>query len=72
MNLKALIKPFEAPQRSVKIKIKVYFLSWSGIGLLSVKSQASSPLIIDVNIYMRNEKSQIITTAETREFQYRL
>ena len=29
---KAFIKLFEAPQRSVKIKIKVNFLSSSGIG----------------------------------------
>ena len=30
--LKALIKPLEAPQRSVKIKISVNFFSLSGIG----------------------------------------
>ena len=29
---KALIKPFEAPQRSVKIKISLKFFSLSGIG----------------------------------------
>ena len=29
---KAFIKPFEAPQRSMKIKIKVNFFSSSGIG----------------------------------------
>ena len=30
--LKAFIKPFEAPQRSIKIKIYLDFLSLSGIG----------------------------------------
>ena len=30
--IKALIKPFEAPQRSVKINISVIFFSSSGIG----------------------------------------
>ena len=32
------IKPFEAPQRSVKIKISLNFLSSSGIGMERVKS----------------------------------
>ena len=35
--LKAFIKPFEAPQRSEKIKIKVNFLSLCGIGTGRVK-----------------------------------
>ena len=30
--LKVFIKPFEAPQRSVKIKIELNFFSSSGIG----------------------------------------
>ena len=30
---KAFIKPFVAPQRSVKIKIKVIFFSSSGVGM---------------------------------------
>ena len=34
---KALIKPFEAPQRSVRIKIYVNFFFLSGIGTLRVK-----------------------------------
>ena len=35
--LKAFIKPFEAPQRSVKIKIELNFFTLSGIGTLRVK-----------------------------------
>ena len=34
---KAFIKPFEAPQRSVKIKIELNFFTLSGIGTLRVK-----------------------------------
>ena len=34
----AFIKPFEAPQRSVKIKIKLDFFSSSGIGTGRVKA----------------------------------
>ena len=33
MHSDAFIKPFEAPQRSVKIKIPLNFLSSSGIGM---------------------------------------
>ena len=36
---KAFIKPFEAPQSSVKIKIDVNFFFLSGIGTLRVKIQ---------------------------------
>ena len=35
-RVKAFINPFEAPQRSVKIKIQVDFFSLSGIGTGSV------------------------------------
>ena len=35
---KAFIKPFEAPQRSAKIKIELIFFSSSGIGTGRVKS----------------------------------
>ena len=35
--LKVFIKPFEAPQRSVKIKIELNFFSSSGIGTGSAK-----------------------------------
>ena len=35
--LKAFIKPFEAPQRSVKIKIELNFFTLSGIGPLRAK-----------------------------------
>ena len=38
--LKAFIKSFEAPQRSVKIKIKLVFFSSSGIGAQRVKLMA--------------------------------
>ena len=34
---KAFVKPFEAPQRSMKIKISVNFFSLSGIGAERVK-----------------------------------
>ena len=33
MHSDVFIKPFEAPQRSVKIKISLNFLSSSGIGM---------------------------------------
>ena len=36
-TFKAFIKPFDAPQRGVKIKIQVNFLSSSGIGTERVK-----------------------------------
>ena len=35
---KAFIKPFEAPQRSAKIKIELNFFSSAGIGTGRVKS----------------------------------
>ena len=38
---KAFIKPFEAPQRSVKIKIQVKFVSSSGIGTGKVNNMWS-------------------------------
>ena len=37
--LKAFIKPFEAPQRSVKINISFNFFSSSGIETGSIKMQ---------------------------------
>ena len=37
---KAFIKPFEVPQRSVKIKIYVYFFFLSGIETLRVKTES--------------------------------
>ena len=41
---KAFIKPFEAPQRSVKIKIQVIFFSLSGIvaGRVNVRIEYSA------------------------------
>ena len=36
-SFKAFIKPFEAPQRSVKIKISLNFFTLSGIRMLRVK-----------------------------------
>ena len=38
--LKAFIKPFEVPQRSVKIRIYVNFFFLFGIGTLRVKTQS--------------------------------
>ena len=39
--LKAFIKPFEVPQRSVKIKIYFNFFTLSGIGKTSLKKKNS-------------------------------
>ena len=41
--LKAFIKSFEVPQRSVKIKILVNFFFLSGIGTLRVKAAIKQP-----------------------------
>ena len=49
---KAFIKPFEAPQRRVKIKIYDNFLSSSGIGTGRVNDEVITAL---------TEKQQIIT-----------
>ena len=49
---KVFIKPLEASQRSVKIKILVNFLSLPEIGTRSVKRS----LIVSLNIYKGNAK----------------
>ena len=41
-TFKAFIKPFEAPQRSAKIKISVNFFSSSGIGRVRVKKKSTT------------------------------
>ena len=46
---KAFIKPFEVPQRSVKIKIQLNFFTLSGFGTLTVK-RGMIIIIIDYNI----------------------
>ena len=43
---KAFIKPFEAPQRNVKIKIEVNFLSLSGVGTGKVKISQEQNLTV--------------------------
>ena len=40
-TFKAFIKPFEAPQSSVKMKISLNFFTLSGIGTLRVNNAAS-------------------------------
>ena len=40
----AFIKPFEVPQRSMKIKIKVNFFSLTGFGTGRIKA-SGSPLL---------------------------
>ena len=40
---KAFIKPFEVPQRSVKIKIKLNFFSLFGIGTGRVQQRENPP-----------------------------
>ena len=42
--LKAFIKLLEAPQRSVKLKIEVYFLSSSGIGTESINNKNTAEI----------------------------
>ena len=48
--MKALIEPFEAPQRSVKIKIYDNFFSSSGIETGRVKELLLSPLTESTNL----------------------
>ena len=45
-TFKAFIEPFEAPQRSVKIKIQVKFFLLSGIWTLSVNMSKSLTYIM--------------------------
>ena len=54
---KAFIKPFEAPQRSVKIKIYLNFLSSSGIGTGRVKM-----MIIYISFRRYLKKNDLNTT----------
>ena len=42
--LKVFIKLLEAPQRSVKLKIEVYFLSSSGIGTGSINNKNTAEI----------------------------
>ena len=46
-TLKAFLNPFEVPQRSVKIEIKVNVLSLSGIGTRSVNRLKQRKLYLD-------------------------
>ena len=48
--LKAFIKPFEAPQRSVKIKIQVNFFILSGIGTLRGKDKKAAVLKTSIKL----------------------
>ena len=45
-------KPFEAPQRGVKIKILVNSFSWSGIGTRRVKVIGSSLLFPNIGFQL--------------------
>ena len=53
MAFKGFIKPFEAPQKSAKIKIHVDFLFSSGIGTGFECSAYSPPSIVDA---LKSEK----------------
>ena len=52
--LKAFIKPFEATQRSVKIKIELNFFSSSGIGT----GRVNYLLITSISTYIRKVRTQ--------------
>ena len=50
-GLKAFIKPFEVPQRSVKIKIQFNFFTLSGIGTLRVNVREGKEYIENFAIF---------------------
>ena len=62
MHIRAFIKPFEAPQRSVKIKIYLNFFTLPGIGTLRVKNHLNkiffvfTKFSINFHEYIRMEK----------------
>ena len=54
--MKAFIKPFEAPQRSVKIKIKVNFFFLPGTGTLRVKKRICNFPLLSVLQFRAKKK----------------
>ena len=49
----ALLKPSKAPQRSVKIKIKLFFFFYSGIGTLRVNPYVNVQLTLNFKEIIR-------------------